>query len=237
MNTRLLICIPYRNRAPIVERCVPTIYNFAREGDRVLLCDDGSTDRPSPIIFKKRFGVECHLMMNSEPAGVEDWRRNNLRLFWHAKEFTHLYLTDSDAPHDPDGRSELLRLQALHGGAPICGYNTRAHSEMIGNTIEDSPASEVIWRHYAPGVSYLLTRAHIEVIGLERINSMSNFDWQIPDWLGNRFAVTRTSYVSHIGYGGLHHGDADVSGGDVPLNPTPWLVAKRAEIVRELQTP
>jgi hypothetical protein len=50
-------------------------------------------------------------------------------------------------------------------------------------------------------------------------------------------AISKTSYVDHIGIGGLHHPPGvGIEGGDVALNPTPWLVEKRAEVIRSLNT-
>ncbi len=233
MSSRILICIPCLNRRAILEQCVPTVYAAKRPFDDVRLCNDGSTEYDD-LWLAEKFGSAGS---SQDIKGIEAWRRNNLEVFWHWRDtYTHIYFSDCDALHDPTAFNELLCLQAKYDGAPICGYNTPAHANMVGNTIKDDPASGVIWRRYAPGISYLLSKEHIAAL-MPRLNSITNFDWQIPDILGNRFAVTRTSYVDHIGKFGLHD-PGDYEGydeGDRATNPTPWLVQKRAEVVAKLQ--
>lgn len=245
MTTRILICIAVSNRARLAEACIKTVadtlfdHNSGQSlhGDVLTLWDDGSTDSANLGFFAD----EVHRAPKN--IGIEAMRRNHFRRFENAivcgSHFSHLYLTDADAPHDPCWREELLRLQEAHGGAPICGYNTQSHARIEGNTIIDDPASEVIWRRAAPGVSHLLTAGHVaKVCDWLSSNPQTHWhwDWTVPAILGHRFAVTRTSYVSHIGKGGYHHPESEGwDGGDVPLNPTPWLIAKRAEIVAKLK--
>lgn len=245
MTPRILICIPVSNRARLAEACIKTVADTlfdhgtaqSLHGDVLSLWDDASTE-PANLGY---FADEVY--RSPKNIGIEAMRRNHFRRFDNAticgSYFSHLYLTDSDAPHDPSWRSELLRIQAENGGAPVCGYNTQSHARIVGNTIEDDPASEVVWRRAAPGVSYLLTAQHVKKVGDWLANNSQthwNWDWTVPMILGNRFAISRTSYVSHIGKGGYHHPEAEGwDGGDLPLNPTPWLVAKRAEIVAKLK--
>jgi hypothetical protein len=67
------------------------------------------------------------------------------------------------------------------------------------------------------------------------LQNITNFDWNIPDILGARCAISRTSYVDHMGFGGLRHpAGAGLDDGDRALNPTSWLVKKRAEVVARL---
>lgn len=243
MTPRLFIAIPVHNRLDIAEQCIPTVRAGMDAKDLLSIWNDGSalggwkSDWELDQWFRGLTGG-CSYHANRPAIGIEAQRRRHLMDFDQSADgfgYTHLYLTDPDAPHDPEWRSELLRLQDKYGGAPICGYNTKAHADLVGNTIEDDPAAEVIWRRYAPGISYLLTRAHVAKL-MPHIERMTNFDWQIPDILGNRFAIARRSLCDHIGEGGIHHPrDAGFDGGDRALNPTPWLVAKRAEIVEKLK--
>ena len=231
---RLLICIPCKDRKAIVERCVPTVREGMWLDDHLICFDDGSTEYDAEWLMR-RFGC---VALQSKSIGIEAQRKRHFEIFgnqYGEVQWTHLYLTDSDAIHTPDWREVALRLQQNHGGAPVCLYNTLAHSQLAGNTIEDNPANDVIWRRYAPGISYLLTREHVAKV-MKNIDRLTNWDWQVCDWLGNRMAISRTSYVEHIGQGGLHHpSGAGLNGGDVALHPTSWLQQKRREVVAELE--
>lgn len=236
MNARLYIAIPIHGRLRLAEECVPTVAAGCAPGDFLDLWFDGPFKYPKGEIFggASAGGME----VQPESIGVERQRRLHFEKFARMPaEFTHLYLTDADAPHDPNWRSELLRIQEATGGAPVCGYNTAAHANMAGNTIGED--GEVIWRSFAPGVSYLLTREHVEKVvrWLKAHPEVHHWhwDWTVPSILGHRFAVTKTSHVEHIGVGGMHHpADAGYEGGDRALNPTPAVAKLRAEIVAKL---
>lgn len=232
---RLYIAIPVHGRLKLAEECVSTIRKGALCDDIIAIYADGS--ELTNWLYRKSD------VLSEEPQsiGIERQRRKHFMDFmaFEGEGMSHLYLADADAPHDPNWRTELLRIQASVGGAPVCGYNTRVHADMMGNTIAEE--GEVIWRRVAPGISYLLTREHVEKV-VRWLKANPNvghwsFDWQVPAILGYRFAVTKTSYVEHIGIGGYHHPpDADWDGGDRALNPTPAVAKLRAEIVAKLKT-
>lgn len=264
MSARIFIAIPVHNRRAIVEQCVPTVIAGMTQEDQLVIYDDGSTewDREMWIPGGKMVNGWIPSTFRSAiynleitPVGIERQRRRHFMDFAQRATpftvtgrgadflhesvggFTHLYLTDSDAIHDPNWRHELLRLQKLHD-APICGYNTEAHARLPGNTIMDDPQQEVLWRKVAPGISYLLTREHVRKVvdAIAHIPDPLHWDWTVPSILGNRFAITRRSVVDHIGHGGMHHPEAEgYEGGDRCTSPTDWLVAKRAEIVEKLK--
>ena len=228
LTPRLFIAIPCFNRFEIAQQCLPTIK--VNRWDCVGIFNDGSTEYRGSRLRKW-----CDWLFDrKERMGIEWQRRRHFRIFWRCYEkagFTHFYLTDADALHDPSWRSEALHLQDEYGGAPVCLYNTAAHVRLSGNTIEDNPGQYVIWRRYAPGISYLLTVEHVRNV-MRHIDQMTNWDWQVCDWLGNRMAISRRSFVDHIGRGGIHHPENEgFNGGDVALNPTSFLVDKRAEVI------
>jgi hypothetical protein len=239
MTPRLYIAIPVHNRLAIAAQCIPTVRAGMIHGhDTLAVYDDGSTMgdcSDSGFILGA-----ADVVYPSAPVGIERQRRRHFLDFaerMDRMDWTHLYLTDSDALHDPNWRAELLRLQQSCGYAPICGYDTEAHVRIAGNTITDYPSSEVIFRRVAPGISYLLTREHVEKVvrALPSLPEYWSWDWTVPALLGNRFAVTRRSLVEHVGWQGLHHPVEDgIAGGDVARNPTEWLVQKRAEVVAAL---
>lgn len=245
MKAKLYIAIPVHNRSAIVRECLPTIVNGVEHEDSVVVHDDGSTDVDHAFLGLWTDTPQDALIIHNAPLGIERQRRLHFELFWRAVKlgqgYTHLYLTDSDALHDPNWRSELLRLQAKYDDDPINGYDTQAHVRLVGNTVEDDPAEEVIVRRVAPGISYLLTVDHVaKVMAWLDKNKQEHWswDWTVPYILnpGGRFLVTRRSVVDHIGYGGYHHPPAEgYNGGDRCLNPTEWLIKKRAEVVTKLE--
>ncbi len=233
-DPKIYIAVPCHNRKRIVELCLPTLKSNCAPGDSIVLYNDGSTEYD--CLWLNRFGHRVHDF--TKPIGIEAQRRKHFFDFWKDESFTHLYLTDSDAIHSPAWRKKAIWLQQRYGGAPVCLYNTEAHVRLKGNTLEDNPESEVIWRAVAPGISYFLTREHVAKIvrALPHLPEHWHWDWQTPALLSNRMAISRDSYVDHIGVGGMHHpANKGVNGGDRALNPTPWLVSKRTEIVKALE--
>jgi hypothetical protein len=233
MNERIFIAIACHNRRAVAEQCLPTMRDSTEPEDHTILYNDGSTEYDGAWLGAI-MGYYGGVTSRETPIGIQAQRRLHLQEFLGFTEYTHLYFTDHDAIHDPTWRANALRIQAKYGAAPLCLYDTVAHVRLAGNTIEDRPDSEVIWRRVAPGVSYLLTREHVERLA-PYINSIEHFDWQIPALLGGRFAVTRLGYCDHIGIGGAHHPAAEgADGGDRVRCPTPWLIQKRAEVVAAL---
>ena len=235
MTPRLLICIPCHNRRRVAELCLPTMRDSLHDDDWLRLYDDASSEYDAHWLaqFRPWRNGECVDRSSQGVLGIQAQRRTHLKEFLERPEFTHLYFSDHDCIHDPSWRGHALRLQADYGN-PLCLYDTEAHSRLPGNTIADAPHSEVIFRRHAPGVSYLLTRAHVERLR-PHIATLEHFDWQIPDILGP-FAVSRVGYIDHIGWGGQRHPEAEgIEGGDRVKRPTDWLIAKRAEIVAKLK--
>lgn len=237
MNERLSIAVPLHNRLAIASHCIPTVHAGMGADDCLAVYNDGTTE-PDP---EDRLHKLPWSFMSTQPApiGIEEQRRRHFFDFADRPQFTHLYLTDADALHDPQWRAHALRLQETYGGAPVCLYNTHAHEWLDGNTIEDNPDHEVIFRQVAPGISYLLTREQaMKVVDYLMFNSPRghwNWDWTVPSILGRRMAISRMSYVDHIGLGGYHHpSNEGLDGGDRATTPTPWLIQKRAEVVKAL---
>lgn len=228
----IYIAVPVRDRKAILEHCVPTIQAGMQGRDMLALYDDGSTEFDCGWLARH---FNC-IGLWSPPVGIEVQRRRHIKQFWklHEREgFTHLYLTDGDALHSPGWRYAALALQHKYGGAPVCLYDTLAHAHLYGNTLSED--DEVVWRRFAPGISYFLTVEHVAQI-MPHLDQMTNFDWQIPEWLGFRFAVSRRSYVDHIAAGGLHWQAKDgLDGGDRCQNPTEWLQDKRKEVIAALK--
>lgn len=231
---RIMVIIPFHNRKRVAELCVPTIAETLTAKDYLVCCNDGSTEY-GPEFLEKWADKVCNTVT---PVGIEMQRRSHFALYWQYQyAYTHLYLTDSDAIHDPNWRSHALALQVRAHGAPVCLYNTAAHMEpkLIGNTIATDTENGIIWRRVAPGISYLLTLRHVERV-MRALHALDNWDWMVPGLLGHRMAVSTHSYVDHVGWGGMHHpGVEGVEGGDRALFPTDFLIHKRHEIVEALK--
>ncbi len=231
MKPRIFIPVPCFERKRVVELCLPTLGASMPQGvlDFIYLYNDGSREYDHFWLTNLLHDYRA-LGQWGTHEGIDLQRMRHFNTFWRYEEYTHIYLTDSDCIHDPNWREVGLALQAEHGGAPVCLFNSTAHVDMPGNTLDDKPESNVIWRHAAPGVSYLLTREHVRQI-MPFVKTLWNWDWMVPKLLGNRFAVSRTSYVEHMGEGGLH----DTMGTILAINPTAWLQSKRQEILGKLK--
>ncbi len=234
MSAKILICIPVRNRMAIARECVPTVKAGSLGCDHIAIFDDGS-DEEVPI---EVIGDRLHVSKN---IGIEMQRRAH---FFHFQDlnqkgagFTHLYLTDADALHDPNWRIKALMLMDGSNGAPVCLYNTKAHERLTGNFVSHDHKTGIIYRKVAPGISYLLNFLHVKKVinALPHLPLQWSWDWTVPALLGHRMAISEVSYVDHLGFGGIHHPvEEGIDGGDRATNPTPWLVAKRAEVVEKL---
>lgn len=236
MPAHLYIPVPVFNRKEIAAKCIPTVQDGMLSCDFLDVWDDGSTD------FGEDLGQELGdgFRRSEVNVGIEIQRRWHIDYFWEQRHaFTHLYLTDADAVHDHNWRSQALGLQQEHTKAdkvPIVGlYDTDAHVTLIGNTTEDDPAKNVIFRRVCPGISMLLTVDHVARL-MPVLEHCKAFDWFIPSVLGHFCAISRVSHCEHIGLHGLHHpAGADWDGGDRARNPSIYCAAKRAEIIEELK--
>ena len=234
-QARLYIAVPLYNRRKVVELCVPTIRAGCAPDDAVILYDDGSTEYDSG--FWETMNPHATGVVWCDSMGIDAQRRKHILEFWGNREIhgcTHLALIDSDIICDPSWREVALSLQSEHGGAPICLYRTQVHADYEGNIFKNDPRENVLWQRFAPGVFYLLTLAHCEKLANHMPERMS-WDWWAPGVLGYKMAISRVSYVDHVGWRGMHHKVSDgIEGGDRATNPTEWLVKKRAEIVHAL---
>ncbi len=226
---RIMICVPCHGRRAIAAQCIPTLAASKGPNDVLRCYNDGSSETDAE--FLTSLGADW--AMNFSGMGVDAQRRMHILDFWeHADCFTHLLFADSDSFWDVNWRDAMLGIQDRHDGALTCGYNTAVHVGYENNTFGET--DEVYWRRFAPGVSYLLTRSSVAKIW-RCLPKTWHHDWQIPSILNYKCAVTKVSYTDHLSFGGMHHdGSPGYDGGDRALNPTPFLVEKRKEIVAAL---
>jgi hypothetical protein len=141
---------------------------------------------------------------------------------WAAKRnFGEIYLTDTDAIHDPKWYDAIKLLSKV---APLCGvYNTHHHNDWVSDhgTYHITPN--------IPGISvYMSGESLRRKMGHLSDSKLKDWDFTLPKIFGNKCAVSNVSYVEHLGAGGLHNtGWED----DIALNPTPFLIEERQRII------
>lgn len=228
MTPRIFICIPCHNRQAVLQACLPSMLASKYAGDTVRCYNDGSSEYNAEWLLSQ--GADW--AQNCVRIGVDAQRQMHIRDFLEAKEFSHLYLSDSDMLMDPHWRDRLLDIHA-RTGALTCGYNTQTHEDYAKNTFKRE--GDIVWRRFAPGCSYLLSRDQVEKIAA-LMPPTWNFDWAIPGYLGYRCAVSDVSCTDHVGDQGMH--DEHQKPGHVSaercLNPTPFLIEKRKEVLASL---
>jgi hypothetical protein len=143
--------------------------------------------------------------------------------------------------HDPSFMDVLQSLVSVVKKTgrpmPICLYNSVFHDQpnnCVGGT------DRLLLRKTAPGISHLYDRAMIARIvqGLATLAADPDYGWDYigPAFLGVPFVTTKTSYVEHFGAvpGSMHTtaGDWDR---DRALNPTPYLAARRQQVIDFLE--
>jgi hypothetical protein len=234
MTTRIHISVPIYNRPELARQCVPTITEGMDDGDALVLYDDGSTECGADF-WAHMEGVRDGVV-RTESMGIDAQRRKHILEFWGNREIhgcTHLALIDSDIICDPGWRDAAISLLEKYH-APVCLYRTKTHEDYKNNVFRDHPGEEVIWQRFAPGVFYFLS---LEMVGrvAHLIPEKWAWDWHLPGLFNYRMAVSRVSHVDHIGLNGLHdrHPSGHVST-ERALNPTDWLVRKRAEVLSML---
>ena len=152
---------------------------------------------------------------------------NQLRLRAHeiAKEggFKYVYHIDNDALHDPSWITQLAYMRTIHTGI-LCLYNTHHHFAYTVKETED-----MALRTSTPGISFFYEVEKLKNIPNHFYNS---WDFVFGDLLGPS-CVSKTSYVEHLGAGGLHNHDFER---DRAHNPTLYLQEERSKIIKELTT-
>ncbi len=231
MQHRIYIAVPVKDRKRVISLCLPTMRDTRASMDFLVIYNDGSKEYGNDFLWQ--FGDLIRSV--DESVGIQAQRRDHLRHYWEQRHaFDYLYFSDGDAIMDLGWRATALGLAEEHPGVIVCGYQTVAHTNMVNNVMDDDPRKDVLWTRVAPGISYLMHREVVARI-MPFVDQLQHFDWQIPSILGNRCAVSRVSFVDHIGVGGERHPvGAGPDEGDRCTNPTPFLVEKRREIVAQL---
>ena len=203
-------------RTAISKLCLKQLHSVLPPHAELHIWDDHSPDDTTwaaeyGTIHKERahLGIE-HLRCIQIAAAV-------------AAGVTEVYLTDTDAMHDPGWYAVAV---ALYGrGAPVCLFNSRHHAKQT-ISVHDTYAM----RRHAPGISWYMRQPELMQLN-PRVRKTAGWDWHFATVLKNRCVVSLTSYVEHYGAGGLHNATWE---NDMAVNPTPYLKAQHAEIMAQL---
>jgi hypothetical protein len=246
---KTLIAIPVYNRLKVSQLCLQSIYRN-RESSVVHVYDDHSSEFSGDVLapfcdelfrLPPRNRPVFKMESNTQGMGVQHLRWYQFRDFLNRPEFDHLYLTDSDALHDPSYMEMLQLLEEMldktRQKIPICLYNSRFHcspsNNMAGNT-------RLILRKSAPGISHFYTRDMVAriVCRLDALKSDPDYGWDYiaPQLLGLPFLTTANSFVEHFGavVGSMHTRAGDWNR-DRAINPTSYLAKLRGPIIAYLE--
>ena len=202
-------------RNMIAKRCLAQLQSVLPPHAELHIWDDHS---PEPTGWAASHGT-----MHREPQhlGIEELRVRQIRAA-AAAGVDEIYLTDTDAMHDPGWYAQAVKLYAH--GAPVCLYNSRHH---LRNTITEAP--DHIVRRHASGISWYMRKKELQQLN-PRVRKSAGWDWHFATILGNRCIVSKESYVEHYGADGIHNKTWDF---DTALQPTPFLRDQRAHLLQE----
>lgn len=205
-------------REQIARVCLENLAANVPDGAELHIWDDHSLEMDADWVA--RYGV---FHREKEHYGIDRLRAVQLEKAWEAG-VEEVYLTDSDALHDPGWYPAAKRLYQY--GSPVSLYNTRWHENG-----KISCGNGYSMRAHAPGISMYLRRRDLgKIIG----QGLDNWDWRLCDLLGNRCPTSEVSYVDHLGAGGIHSGAYEWQR-DVAESPTPYLRELRKQILGELR--
>lgn len=249
---KILICVPVWNRWKITELVLDNLNKY--KGDATLwVYNDWSTeydnedlkpycDRviklPSNKTNKKPFRME----KNINGIGVQHLRWYQFREFLKQDEFEYIYMTDSDAIHDPNYINILKDTWNKYKGKngekfPICLYDTVWHSQKE-NLLKEG--NDVWMRRTAPGISQFYSKSMVQKI-VEQLDQQKNdpdyaWDYRCLEYLKLPTITTKTSYVEHFGAtkDSIHANEGEWDR-DKANNPTDYLKNIRRSVIDYLE--
>jgi len=223
---KIWITIPTWNRKKTAETIIPITYKHKK--DHFLhITDDYSTEYNAFELFKNHAD---QIERPPKKLGVQLLRCWEFRKFLET-DYDLIYMTDSDALHDPNFTDRLLELYDVTKH-PVCIYNTNWH---IRATINYNEKYNFYWRRTMPGVSQLYDRSMVEKIVKEldkRGDPVYAWDYRVLEYLGMKSATSKTSYMQHFGGPGSIHNKTLTS--DTALEPTEYLKSMWNPILKQI---
>lgn len=250
-QNKILINVAVYNRKSITLLCLENLFKYKRPIDGLYVWNDWSTEYDNSDIshladkvFKLPPSSKNVIRneQNINGQGIAHLRWHQFREFLDQTEYDFLYLTDSDAIHDPEFCTILLNLYNSYttksGKLPICLYNTIFHNYKE-NIISEN--TKISIRKSAPGISHFYDRDMVTKIvsDLNKLNSDPDYGW---DYTVNQqllklpFLTSKISYLEHFGAleDSMHtkQGEWDR---DRALEPTEYLKNNRSDIIEYLE--
>lgn len=237
-NKKILIIVPTFNRKNITELSLESTYKYKRPQDKLEVWDDHSTEYDLDWLQDK-----CDEVIKRDiKMGVQWLRAKNFRHFIET-DYDFLYITDSDAIHDPNYCDRLLELYGKYmlpdkRKMPVSLYNT-IHHQQPGNTVKEM--GNILFRKTAPGISQFYDKAMVRkmVAGMDKnpkLEGLYGFDYHLPALLKVPFVQSKNSYLEHFATTGSMHGlntgtekDFDRDRAD---QPTEYLQDIRPKIIK-----
>ena len=224
---RILIAFTNYNRLRVSKYCAYQLFKSKSKDDRMVVYDDLSDEYNPVDVFKDRCD---ELAISVKRQGIHAQRRSNIKDFIERyTDYTHLYFTDNDALHDCAWRKKLYENEFSQYIVGL--YNSPCH---LNQQYQLGGNKEMVNRLYCPGISMLINRDMAKMC-YDRLEEIQNWDFDISRIIGVSAMITITSYVEHIGGGGLHSAPNDFER-DRAISPTDWLKSKRKSLLKKLLT-
>jgi len=214
-NKKIWITVPVYNRYKTAKSIIPNIYNHKKE-HFLHITDDYSTEYNA---FEKFKNYSDQIERPPKKMGVQLLRCWEFRRFLET-DYDLIYMTDSDALHDPNFIDRLLELYEFTKH-PVCIYNTKWHKN---STINYNSNKDFYWRKTMPGISQLYDREMVEKIvkSLDKHGDpIYAWDYRVLEFLGMKSVTSKTSYVQHFGGPGSIHNKTLTQ--DTAVEPTQYL--------------
>jgi len=226
-DKKIWITIPVYNRYKTAKAIIPITYKN-KKNHFLHISDDFSTEYNASEVFKN---YADEIERPPKKLGVQLLRWWEFRKFLET-DFDLIYMTDSDALHDPNYIDRLLELYEFTKH-PVCIYNTKWH---VNATVNYNSVKDFYWRRTMPGISQLYDREMVEKI-VKTLDKKGEptyaWDYRVLEFLNMRAVTSKTSYIQHFGGPGSIHNKTLTS--DTALEPTKYLKEMWNPILKQIQ--
>ena len=245
---KILIALATYNRPVITRLCLQNLQSVRSDEVKLVVYDDASTAYSKDTLLEFADDV----VRFERNGGIERSRAKAIRDFvYRYTDYDVIYFTDNDAIHDPKFidvvRSLSVWQRSRSEVLPFSLYNTVFHNRPE-NSISESDMFVVL--KTIPGISQCYTREMAEII-VDALNASPDFestygwDYIYTMVLNRPCLATKVSFVEHFARdkheAGMHSANSGTGPDalldferDRALNPTPFLVEIRDEIIEKI---
>jgi hypothetical protein len=232
---KILIEVQTYNRKPITEIVLQQIVKYKNSAD-LRIVNDFSTEYDNEWL--KQFTDNVVQWEKKLSINNLKWRTFNNFL---NSDYTHLYMCDNDAYHDPNFIQELKFLSQYN--LPVTLYRSsfiHSFGSGVHQYVNKFPYFS-LKKGLFGGISVLLNREHISKI---LTNLPSEEEWlkactkeawdsKIQRMISPEmyYIIPNESYVEHFGWKGQNHTEKN---SDIALNPTVYIKENSPEIWKKL---